>query len=216
MPGRIWDAGRAGLLMPLFRQRIECHGTKFNVPNRYQFWNDLYESANARFYLVGKTNKSWITKNTDQPPAFAASILRIVYGGGRVRILSENTESTIRATQTFIDDLIIPELLSLPDQQQTLMRQRLVTGFLYAVSDSSHYRAVVSDDRLVFIPSLNSAKFRDDALVFELSKRKAPDEFHTYISDIDRLFEHESKNIEIEWSNKNPQQEASTSAAPRT
>lgn len=204
-------------MSPFLSQRIECHGTKYNVPKGHEFWNDLYESANARFYLVGKTNKSWIIKNSDQPPALAAAILRIIFGGGRVRILSQNTEITIRDTKNFISEVVVPELLKLPDQNQALMRQRLQSDFLYAVSDTSHYRAVVSDDRLVFIPSLNSMQFRDDALVFELTKRRAPSEFHTYISDIDRLFEHESKHVDVDWLNGNPRrEEARASSATST
>ena len=184
------------------RQRILCHGTKFNVPDRHQFWNDLYESANARFYLIGKTNKSWITKNSEQPEAFASSILRIVHGGGKVKILSDDAQTVVDATNAFVDELILPELQRLPEHLQTQQIERLKKHFIYAVSGSSHYRAVVSDDRLVFIPSLNSTQFRDDALVFELSKTSAPFEFHTYMSDIDRLFDEESKHIPIDWSSR--------------
>jgi hypothetical protein len=187
------------MLSFLRKPQIVCHGTKFNVPERHEFWSALYNLAHARFYLVGKTNKSWINKNSEQRDAFAGAILRIISGGGQVRILSEPTEETISDTQYFFSDCLIPELKRLPQLAKEQLVARLERGLVYAVADNSHYRAVVSDDRLVFIPSLNSERFRDEALVFELTRQSFPFGFHTYLSDIERMFDRESKHVPIKW-----------------
>ncbi len=196
------DLARSGRVR-IKRAVVRCHGTKFNVPNRSGFWNSLYEQANIRFYLVGKTNKSWITRNAEQSNAFGASILRIISGGGDVKILSESDASVVNDTRTFIVDYVVSQLKAFPDIRRNNIVSRLESSFVYATSDSSHYRAVVSDDRLVFIPSLNSVRFRDDAIVFELTKQSAPFEFDTYMSDVDRMFDDESTRIVINWRDSN-------------
>ena len=169
------------------------------MPERHEFWSGLFERAHFRFYLLGKTNKSWISKNAEQREALGAALLRIVNGGGDVKILSDTTDDVIASTRRFLDECVTSEL----NKQTALARDNLIRllerQFVYSVANSSHYRAVVSDDRLVFIPSLNSFAFRDEALVFELSKRGTPFEFHTYISDIDRFLNQESKPITVDW-----------------
>lgn len=187
-------------MFSLFSRRpIICHGTKFSVPKRHAFWDGLYQSAHFRFYLVGNTNKSWISKNSAQSASFAAALIRIVSVGGQVKLLSDPREAVQAATHKFIRDFMRRELEELPDHQRLEREAQLERNFTYAVADS-HYRAVVSDYRLVLIPSLNTSPFKDEAPVFELSQRSRSPEFHTYMSDIERMFEQEAKVVTIAWS----------------
>lgn len=181
-----------------FRSRaIICHGTKFNVPERNRFWNTLYQSAHFRFYLVGKTNKSWIARNPEQSASFAAALLRIVSAGGKVKILSHTDPDVRAATSKFIDEFMFTELRELPEHYRQARISQLEHNFLYVVTGSSSYRAVVSDHRLVLIPSLNSIAFRDEAPVFELAEHSP--EFNSYMSDIERMFEQEADIVPIAW-----------------
>jgi hypothetical protein len=58
--------------------------------------------------------------------------------------------------------------------------------FIYATYQHSNYESVVSDDRLILIPTMNSSTFYDESLVLELQDTRS-DRFKNYLADIDRL-----------------------------
>jgi hypothetical protein len=55
---------------------------------------------------------------------------------------------------------------------------------------------VISDDRLVLLPTLNSAAFRDETLVLEIFGA-ASQQFLNYLSDIDRMVLDGSNELDI-------------------
>lgn len=178
--------------------RVHCHGTKFDVPNRNLFWNDLLAQAQRRFYLLGRSNKSWINKGERQSTELAESIVRIISNGGTVRILSDSRPEVIASHKRFIRDHVLRLWNGRSENQSITGSLGNPNGntFKYVTYDQSNYGAVISDDRLVLLPTLNSSEFRDETLVLEIFGPSSP-QLANYLGDIDRLIRDRSQDVDI-------------------
>ena len=165
---------------------IIYHGTKFAMPDVYLFWNELFTKAQRRFYLVGKTNKSWISKSTEQSRILGDAIIRIVMQGGQVKVLSSNDPAVIVQTKSFFEGFVVEPSRIKKEMGETIDRAIRDGNIIYSVVPHSNYDAVVSDDRIVLLPIPNSAEFRDEAMVLELTSDGAYHPFLNYLADIDR------------------------------
>jgi hypothetical protein len=161
--------------------KVFVHGTKFDVPDKNEFWNDLCKRAEKRFFLLGGTNKSWVNKSEHQSQELADSILRIVKNRGIVRIISNDSASAISDHREFFNKHIKPEIKSRD------LFEKFKKTFMYGVIKDSNYQAVISDDRIVLLPTMNSSQFKDESLVMELEGSHLP-QFKNYLADIERLF----------------------------
>lgn len=175
---------------------VICHGTKFDVPNRNEFWNDLLRHAKRRFYLVGSTNKSWVDKGEEQCTELGDSIIRIVSDGGEVKVLSNEKEEIITTHRTFFSRHVLKKLDRVNNQERSSMLELLRQNLSYGVCRHSNYGAVVSDDRLVLLPTVNSSNFRDETLVLEI-QGSTLQQFKNYLADIDRIFRNGCTKIDI-------------------
>lgn len=174
--------------------RVHCHGTKFDVPNRNQFWNNLLAQAQYRFYLLGRSNKSWINKSERQSIELAESIVRILGNGGTVRILSDSRPDVIASHKRFIREHVLR--LWNGSQPIEVLGSASDSPIKYVTYDQSNYGAVISDDRLVLLPTLNSSEFRDETLVLEIFGPSSP-QLANYLGDIDRLIRDRSQEVNI-------------------
>ncbi len=175
--------------------QVKVHGTKYNVPNANEFWNDLCFHAHEKFYLLGFGNKSWIEKDDSQSIRLAESMVDIVANNGKVKIISDNLEETIHNHRsffnTFVKDLLITEEL----------KQQWKSNFEYGVSSYSNYQAVISDGRLVILPRMNSKNFVNESLVLEIEGEHLQ-AYKNYQADVERMFrERDFRVIEL-FSNK--------------
>lgn len=181
--------------------RVICHGTKFTVPNSSEFWSSLLRKAEYRFYLIGYTNKSWIHKSEEQSVALGDAIIRIIESGGIVKILSVDDEDIISLHTDFIRDYVVKKVRRFSNTRKQAILSRLEKSerqkFIYAVSNNSNYGAVISDGRFLLLPTMNSPRFRDEALVLELKQGIHSPQFENYIGDIDRMFKSGSRMIKI-------------------
>jgi nucleoside 2-deoxyribosyltransferase len=105
--------------------KVHCHGTKFDVPNRNAFWNDLLGQAQRRFYLLGRSNKSWISKSEPQRIELAKAIVRIVSSGGTVRILSAGSDEIVQAHRRFFRNYVLKLLDGRPKSELETLRSSL-------------------------------------------------------------------------------------------
>jgi predicted P-loop ATPase len=64
------------------------------------------------------------------------------------------------------------------------------------VRSNCHYDAVVSDDRLVLLPTPNTPEFSSEAMVIELTLQADYQPFSNYLADIERTLE-EARVISI-------------------
>jgi hypothetical protein len=169
------------------RSKIVWHGTKYNVPDSNIFWNNLLERSYRRFYLVGKTNKSWVDKDEAQSQNLADNILRILAEGGTVRIASIEDAATIDRTLVFLRKYV-GKALQLKD---SATRKRIANSaesrFSYVTYAHANYGAVLADDRLFLIPALNSDEFRPDSPVFEIDRNQHNQAFENLLADIERF-----------------------------
>lgn len=165
----------------LTNRRISCLGTKYEVPNGGEFWNSLLHVAQRRFFLIGNTNKSWIWKDEDQAKKLAQSIYDIVSRGGEVRIVSNDDVETIKKTKQFIDKHLRPLVAKKAD------KERFTRNFIYRAVENSNYSGVVSDDRLVLMPVMNTGAFRAESMVLDLNALDHEREFKNYLGDIGRI-----------------------------
>jgi len=162
---------------------VACHGTKYHVPDSAQFWNDLLERAEHEFILVGNSNKSWFKRDEEQSRRLGAAICRILEGGGRVVIISGTDRDVVTNTRTFISTHVTKRLNGNGVAKQQLLRDR----FLYAQAERVNYSAVLSDDRLLIMPRLNSREFAAEAMVLELTSAVHASQFKHYKDDINRV-----------------------------
>ncbi|NVO26731.1 hypothetical protein HJ526_04815 [Donghicola sp. C2-DW-16] len=165
----------------LSKGRVRCIGTKFNVPNGGEYWSDLFKNARSRFYLIGNTNKSWISRSEEQSDQFSKAIVRLLKSGGEVLIVSNDDIFTINQTKEFIEKRILPSMTRRPEKEQ------FDRNFSYLTISKSNYSCVVSDDRMVLLPVMNAAEFRDESMVLDTTKYENGEIFKNYIGDIDRL-----------------------------
>lgn len=166
------------------------HGTKFDVPKRNEFWNDLLNGAKTKFILLGGSNKSWINKSASQSQELADSIISIIKNNGSVILMSDNNPSVIGNHKYFYTKFIKHRLKS------AALLKSFKSKFIYAVLEHSNYQAVISDSRIVLLPKMNSKQFKDESLVIELEGSHLV-QFKNYLADIERLFE-ESKCLKID------------------
>jgi hypothetical protein len=168
------------------------HGTKFDVPNRNEFWNDLLRGAKGKFILLGGSNKSWIDKSPSQSRDLANSIVSIIKNGGNVIIMSDDRSEVISNHKTFFSIFIRPQLKS-----KSISLFKFKKRFIYATVNHTNYQAVISDSRIILLPKMNSIQFKDESLVIELEGSHLV-QFKNYAADIERLFkEKQCTHIDI-------------------
>jgi len=165
---------------------VPCHGTKYDVPDRERFWNDLLESAQDEFILVGNSNKSWLRRDENQSRTLGEAIARIVNRGGRVVIISGKQKKTVTRTNAFIAKYVVKHLSA--DSRADLEGD--APRFIYAQAARVNYSAVLSDDRLLIMPRLNSPEFTAEAMVLELRRSLHATQFRHYKDDINRVIWH--------------------------
>ena len=171
--------------------KVYVHGTKFDVPKRNEFWNDLFKSAERKFILLGGSNKSWIKKSEEQCNGLAGSIIRIIKNNGEVIIISGNDKSIIQDHKDFFKKYLIPKL------KGRILLNKFNRRFKYGVVDHSNYQIVISDNKIVILPSLNSKQFKDETLILELEGQNLQ-VFKNYQADVERLFkENKCQTIKI-------------------
>jgi len=180
--------------------QVISHGTKFTVPDSHEFWNNLLKAANSRFYLVGFSNKSWVNRTDKQSIELSNAIIHIIEQNGTVKILSVDEPKVRAYHQKFLLNYFYRTVKELARDRRRKVLERLrdnhAPGLVYAVHNQSHYGAVVSDDKLLILPTMNTPEFRSEALVLELKQGINSPQFENYLSDIDRLF-HDAKRIKI-------------------
>ena len=174
--------------------KVFCHGTKFQVPDSNSFWNELLKKAESRFYLIGNTNKSWVNKSDLQSEELANSILKIIENKGIVKIMSSDDSNIIEAHKCFFQDFVHPKLRSISGDDGKIIKRLFAQNVKYAVFNHSNYGAVISDNSLIILPTVNSDEFRDETLVLELRGSTSP-EFTNYLADIDRMFRNGNRLI---------------------
>lgn len=166
---------------------IRHYPNKWVAPGGNRFWRDLSANATTRFGLVGRTNKSWISKNPVESQRFARSICDLVARDGNVFIVSLDLEQDRH--MDFLRELVIPQINLLDECVRTDLKRRLATCFTYATySDATRitYRAALSDNKLVLMPDMFDYEHRDNSLVLELIEGRH-ESFGYYIDDINRL-----------------------------
>ncbi len=176
---------------------IYVHGTKFDVPNKNEFWTDLLRNASNKFYLLGSSNKSWIERDENQSNDLSNAIIKIVESNGTVKIVSNNDLKTIKKHKDFILNYILPKI------RNEILFTQFKKNFKYCVLAHSNYSAVISDDRIVLLPTLNSKAFTDESLVLELVGSHLP-QFKNYLSDIERIFREDGEIIDLTDKQFNP------------
>jgi hypothetical protein len=170
------------------------HGTKFDVPKRNEFWNDLLRGAKTKFILLGGSNKSWINKSDSQSQDLADSIISVIKNKGSVILLSDNNPDVIENHKYFYTKYIKPKL------KESSLKTAFKNKFIYAVIEHSNYQAVISDSRIILLPKMNSKQFKDESLVIELEGSHLV-QFKNYLADIERLFK-ENKCLTIDVTKK--------------
>jgi hypothetical protein len=98
----------------------------------------------------------------------------------------------------FLRLFIQPEVTSRPPKERRRLMELMRTNFHYRTFDDSNYSAVVSDDTIIFMPVLNTDKFRVEAPWLEIVRTIHKREYQNFSSDIERLIEHESKTVRLE------------------
>lgn len=169
-------------------EKVPYYGTKFNVPkvpDKNTFWLSLLLEAEMEFIVVGRSNKHWIKQGGGRQLSIVGEqILRIVKSGGRVTIVSKNDEQVIQDTKSFFVEFIVNPLSQMSPDRRSSMIAALKDRFVYAVVDHLNYNVVLSDERIMVIPSLNSYEFRDESIVLEIRKAFVSDAYQNYRNDI--------------------------------
>lgn len=190
------NAGQAALWVP-------CHGTKFDVPKRETFWNSLLAEAQTAFTLIGNSNKSWVKRSTTQSHLLSTAIVRICCNGGKVTLVSNTDKAgSIAPTKAFLDRFVCEHARTATGRKQANIRDALGANLIYSVSPRINYSAVVSDDRAVILPLLNTAAFRDESMVIELSAKIHAKQFDNYCGDIERLIQDAENLFPRQWANE--------------
>ena len=167
---------------------IECHGTKYTVPGSNSFWNGLLKKTERRFYLVGSSNKSWVDNTEDQKVDLAKEIHRIISRGGKVKMVSSDAPRTVDAHRRFFAEYLRPCVEEEAASANPGAWDQIAKNLLYAVQKKrSNYGAIVTDKRLVLLPSMNDRDHRDASLVLEVHDPDSA-QFQNYEADVERLF----------------------------
>jgi hypothetical protein len=176
---------------------IRHYPNKWVAPGGNKFWRDLSANATIKFGLVGRTNKSWISKSPAESRRFASSICDLILRGGNVFIVSLDLEQNRHVC--FLRNLLIPHINSLGDCDRSSVRSRIASHLLYATySEATRitYRAALSDNKLVLMPDMFDYEHRDNSLVLELIDGRH-ESFGYYIDDINRLVSRQSNGNHI-------------------
>lgn len=175
-----------GKLFRNLEPSILYHENKFDVPNGDEFWSELLRSAKNRFYLIGSSNQSWIDKSEEYSSELSNAIFRIVKNGGKVRFFSTNEPNIIKSHHYFFKTYFRICLDQEPQESRLDTLSLLEQRFTYATYPHSNYEAVVSDEKIILIPTMNSLNFQDESLILEMQDAKSQ-KFKNYLADIDRL-----------------------------
>ncbi|HEU0052836.1 MAG TPA: nucleotide-binding protein [Longimicrobium sp.] len=164
---------------------IQCHGTKYEVPGSNSFWNGLLKNAQKRFYLVGSSNKSWVDHTEEQKLELAREIYRIVAQGGKVKLVSSDAPKAVEAHRRFFREYLRPCVEGAATNLDNAWNQ-VAKNLVYAVRKRSNYGAIVTDNQLVLLPSMNARDHRERSLVLEMDRGSLP--YQNYEADVERLF----------------------------
>jgi sulfatase maturation enzyme AslB (radical SAM superfamily) len=182
---------------------VRCHGTKFGVPRKEFFWNSLLTAAKRRFVLLGNSNKSWLDRTDLQSRMLADAIVRICLAGGTVDIVSGRDEiRAIARTKRFFEHYLFADRTGETPIEKSTRIDALIERLRYSVIDRSNYRAVISDERALIIPALNTNEFSDESMVIELDQRLQQEQFNNYNGDIERLKESGDNYFPQRWASE--------------
>lgn len=180
------------------RNSIICHGSKHQVPDGERFWNQLLTTSKNRFILIGRSNKSWISKDEGQKDLLSQEIIRIVEKGGEIKMFSDNNSSHVDMTYIFFEKYVFPKIASRKKQVAKKIIQLFKRKVLYCTGEIN-YSAVISDERLLILPLLHSQEFREKTMVLEINKLRNSTEYSDYNSDIDRTFHGKCNLLEAKF-----------------
>ena len=181
-----WFRKVSGTSASVGRARILAFQNKFSMPATNHYWRELVESAGTRFFLLGGSNKSWINQSTERRKACGESIVRIIANGGDVAIVCYDHEETLDGHSKFIRDCVVKPLAALPSSRRIALLRRIKQHLRVAATNDLKYQAAVCDSRIVIMPLLNSAEFKEESLILELSPTKHGEHYSSYESDIVR------------------------------
>lgn len=173
----------------LGRARLMAFQNKFSMPATNHYWRSLPENAEKRFVLLGGSNKSWIRHSTERRKSLGRSIVRIIQADGEVAMLCYDRKTAIDQHTSFFKDCILAGVTAIPGARGASVCSKLRKNLRFAVSNELKYQAVISDQRIVVMPLLNSPEFKEESLVFELSPAKHGEHHTCYQNDILRTVE---------------------------
>ena len=173
----------------LGRARLMAFQNKFSMPSTNHYWRGLADNAEKRFVLLGGSNKSWIHHSTERRNSLGRSIIKIIRNGGDVALLCYDRKSVIDKHAEFIRDCVIRPIKSLPKAQSKLLCTRINANFHFSAASDLNYQSVISDEKIVVMPLLNTPEFKEESLVFELFPSKHGEHYTSYQNDILRKIE---------------------------
>lgn len=168
--------------------RFICHGSKYGIPNRSEFWNNFLVYAKTKFILLGKTNHSWVTGGKAQSILLGNSILNILENGGIVKILSENDAEIIENNKVFIQKYVIDKIKEKEKNKRDLLIEKFENNFAYKTNNNLNFTAVVSDDRLIILPRMNNESNHEKCMVLEIN-HSDQEIYKNYFTDIETIFD---------------------------
>jgi hypothetical protein len=168
------------------RNRFVCHGTKFGVPNRSEFWDHFLIYANNQFVLFGKTNHNWVSGGNEQSIRLGNAIVSILEKNGRVKILSQDKEETIVKHKVFIEKYVVDKIKKSSNKNALL--KKFQDNFTYRIKSHLNFTAVISDDRIIILPRMNNDDNHEKCMVLELN-HSMEEIYKNYSTDIETIFE---------------------------
>lgn len=172
--------------------KLSIYDNKYKVPGANQFWRDLSGKAKKRFHLLGETNKSWIGRDTLQTEQLGNSIFEILLSDGEVSIYCVKRKSIIEKHRRFFKKYIFDKTNELKSSEKAKYIENLNRNFRFCYGAVLKYQAVISDDRIVIVPLVNTPIFKEESIVFEMHDSKHSRLFQFYSDDIYRTLERSS------------------------
>lgn len=178
--------------------KLSIYDNKYKVPGANQFWRDLSGKAKNRFHLLGETNKSWIGRDLVQTEQLGESIFNILLANGEVSIYYVKRKSVVDKHKRFLKKYIIDKANDLNDIERTKFLSNLNKHLRFCYGAVLKYQAVISDDRIVIVPLVNTPLFKEESIVFEMHDSKHSRLFQFYSDDIYRTLESSCKETELQ------------------
>jgi hypothetical protein len=172
---------------------VIMHTTKsaMNDPNR--FWSELRKGAEETLIIVGDTNKSWLSRDTNEARALAVQFIELCGKKRRCGLVSSTGGE--QHAQKWLTDHLLPLLTEPKSKRERSKRINSFRDFFtYGTVQFLPYKAVWADDKLFLIPNVHHSEFRDESLVIELYEATHPTEFSHYARDVERVMKANERN----------------------